>query len=160
MSPSYKGVLLLIGLLPGLVDAEVYRWVDEHGRVQFGDRPPAGQGEQVKVAPPPPGTAPAKPTDVPDRQRMLDMYQRERERKRAAKSEQARQRAERKRACDETAGILRRYLAGGPLYEDRPDGSRYFYSAAEKDREIATLRSDLARHCGGVPVDLRPKRGR
>ena len=35
-----KLLLALIGLLPSLVFAEVYQWVDKNGTVHFGDKPP------------------------------------------------------------------------------------------------------------------------
>jgi glutaredoxin len=33
-------------ILHSVVQADVYKWKDEHGRVQFGDRPPAGSASQ------------------------------------------------------------------------------------------------------------------
>jgi len=146
-------------LLPGLASAEVYRWVDDNGKVHFTDRPPPGRGEAVDIRPSPDADPAPSSLQVPDRQRMLDMYQHEREERQAAKAEEARQRAERERECRRTANALRRYRAGGPLYEDRP-GGRHYFTAAEKDQEMAELRQLLTRHCGGVPADLQPKAGR
>ncbi len=137
----------------------VYRWVDDDGRVHFGDRPPSEGAQPVTVTPRASDAPAPKAATVPDRQRMLEMYQREREQRRAEKAERARQRAEQDRACKKNAGILRSYLSGGPLYEDRP-GGRHYLTAAEKDREMAVLRELLNKHCGGLPPDLQPKRGR
>lgn len=157
----FSETLLVVGalLIGAVADAGVYRWVDENGRVHFGDRPPTDGGEQVRITPAAPSPQAPKPASVPDRQRMLDMYESERQAKRAAKAEQAKRRAEQARACKENEAVLRYYLSGGPLYEDRPTG-RYYLTAAEKDQELDQLRSDLARHCGGLPADLRPKDGR
>ena len=38
--------LLLLGVV-AKADAQIYKWVDEQGNVQFGDRPPAGSGAEV-----------------------------------------------------------------------------------------------------------------
>jgi hypothetical protein len=149
----------LLVLMPALASAEVYRWVDDSGKVHFTDRPPAGQGEQVEIRPAPAAAPASPPAGVPDRQRLLDMYQHEREQRQEEQAEQARQRAERERECRRAANTLRRYQAGGPLYEDRP-GGRYFFTAAEKDQEMAELRALLNKQCGGVPADLQPKGGR
>jgi len=45
-------------LLAGLVEAKVYRWVDESGKVVFSQTPPPGptQAEEIEVNAPPPAT--------------------------------------------------------------------------------------------------------
>lgn len=45
--------------------AQVHRWVDERGAVQYGDRPPSAGAKslRVPVAPPPPPTPAAAPSD-------------------------------------------------------------------------------------------------
>jgi len=43
--------LLVLLLLVGGVTATAYRWVDESGRVHYGDRPPAGKDAQPVAAP-------------------------------------------------------------------------------------------------------------
>ena len=47
---------LLLGMFAGLVYADsVYKWVDENGKVHYGDAPPGSQSrKQIQVAPPPP----------------------------------------------------------------------------------------------------------
>lgn len=158
-----KGVvaLLLLALAQGQALAEVYRWVDESGRVHFTDRPPPGKGERMEISTPrlsspdrpPPGTL------VPDRQRLLDMYDKQRQEKRAARAEQARREAERERECLKVQQALRRYLSGGVIYRNGAQGRDYL-SAAEKDAEVAQMRALLDEHCGGTPQDLRPRSGR
>jgi len=157
-----KSWMLLLCLLPvqQQAAADAYRWVDEHGQMHFTDRPPAAGGKRLELAPQPAAPRAAPPDRVPDRDRLLQMYEREREQREAAKAEQDQARAERRRRCAHTASTLRDYQAGGPLYQRRPDGSRKYFTAADKDREMARLRGLLDRHCGGVPTDLRPRTGR
>lgn len=38
-------IVLLLGILAPLANAEVYRWIDNTGHVQFGDRPPPSAHE-------------------------------------------------------------------------------------------------------------------
>jgi hypothetical protein len=47
---------LLLVMFVGLVYADgVYKWVDEYGKVQYGDAPPGNKSrKQIQVAPPPP----------------------------------------------------------------------------------------------------------
>lgn len=53
--------LLALWALPQAANAEVYKWVDENGKVQFGDQPPTGSKTvKIKAPPaPPPSAAPA-----------------------------------------------------------------------------------------------------
>lgn len=51
---------MIAGLALAPAAADVYRWVDEHGQVHFGDRPPADKdSERVKTRPPPSAPTPA-----------------------------------------------------------------------------------------------------
>jgi hypothetical protein len=148
-------VLAAVLLGQGAAWAEVYRWVDDNGRVHFTDRPPLGEGEVIDVPAAPSTTAP-RPAQVPDRQRLLQMYDKRRAEKRQARTEEASRQAKLQRDCRELAYTLRRYLSGGPLYEDRPEG-RHYFTAAEKDAEMAQIRALLDEHCGGTPAELRPR---
>ncbi|MGV6826209.1 MAG: glutaredoxin domain-containing protein [bacterium] len=48
MRIALKILVCLMILVSSIAAAsEIYRWVDEQGKVQFGDRPPSGAGEQA-----------------------------------------------------------------------------------------------------------------
>jgi len=50
--------LLLAATAPTLIGAEVYRWIDSDGQVNFGEQPPTGvDSDTVKSPPPPPISA-------------------------------------------------------------------------------------------------------
>ena len=53
---------LLAALLSGAstATAEVYKWVDEDGRVHFGDRPQAEDAEAIELKPAAPATTGAR----------------------------------------------------------------------------------------------------
>ena len=53
-------IICLLLLLPLSGLAEMYRWVDEKGQVQFSDKPPTGDTEAYE--PPPVNTTPALPS--------------------------------------------------------------------------------------------------
>jgi hypothetical protein len=155
MHRPFPIILLLLMLVPpGVALGEVYRWVDDSGRVHFSDKPHGDHGEKIELLEPPP-TPQTAPQKLPDRERLLQMYEQERRERQAVKAQRDRDRAHLKQQCQKVENTLRRYLAGGPLYDVQPDGTRRFYTAAEKDQELAKLRGVLKRHCGGVPADLR-----
>lgn len=140
------------------VEAAVYRWLDEQGRVQFGDRPPAHrQVKQIELKTPP--SAPGKvstPTPAQTlqqrrevQQKMLDAYRDEREQRQQQRQERAVEQARRKRACVEARDRLRLYQSSGALYELEADGSRRFLSAEQYEAALARARNVVAQRCRG-----------
>ncbi len=152
---SRKVICLLLSL--GAVwlisaDAAVYRWVDENGRTQFGDRPPAGRkADEVKIrkqAQPGGAGAPANAEQRRElQQRMLDAYRDEREAKQQAREKKAAQAAKRKRACAQAKDQLRSFEAAGSLYKLQPDGSRRYLSDQEYQSVLRKTRERVKQYC-------------
>lgn len=135
--------------------AEIYRWVDEHGEVVYGSRPPPGRGEAVQLRDQ--GGAAARP--VPDvfereerRRRLLETYEYERERKRAEKARDDQRAAERARDCDRLKRRWRRFSYGGPIYYPREGGGRRYIDEAERNSEKARMLPAYRRACGEDPA--------
>lgn len=86
-------VLLLV--LPSLAQAEAYRWVDEHGRVHYGQIPPKG-ADAAPVAPP------APPASAPNQEALnqsLQKAQEEEPKQREAAAKAAEAEAQRQERC-------------------------------------------------------------
>lgn len=139
--------LILIGLPIAPTLAGAYKWVDEEGHVHFGDRPPSSGAEEVKI----PKAAP--PTQAPDaaerrqiQQRMLDIYQEDREKKRQAEAEEKRKHKEMKARCVVARDNLRTYK-NSRLYDLTPEGERRFLSDEERQNTITELEAQIKRHC-------------
>lgn len=134
------------------VDAAVYRWVDAHGRTQFGDRPPPDQSaEEVRIRQQPAASGADAP--MVDQQRrelqekMLDAYREEREQKQQAREKRAAEKARRKRACVEAKDRVRTYESAGGLYKLQPDGSRLYLSDEAYRVALRRAREAMKRHC-------------
>lgn len=58
-----KSVLLVLAVLPLLAQAQVYRWVDDKGKVHYGDRPLGAENSRVRglIDPNAAADAPPKP---------------------------------------------------------------------------------------------------
>lgn len=134
--------------------AAVYRWVDEHGRVQFGDRPPAREEvEQIELKVPPPSSPGSTPAQTPAQrrevqQKMLDAYRDEREQRQQRRERQAAEQARRKRACIEARDRLRLYRSTSALYELDEQGNRRYLSDEGYEAALAQAREEVARLCG------------
>ena len=97
-SPVVKSIVfvLALGSSPAW-GAGIYKWVDENGKIHFGDRPPAATGgsQAVKVKPVPEGSGTRAPSGSERsklQRRLLDVFARERaEKKLAAAEEKKRQ---------------------------------------------------------------------
>ena len=148
---------ILLGLCMGLSQvaaAGVYRWVDEQGRVQFGDRPPAHkEAQQIELKTPPRSSSGSSPSQTPEqrrevRQKMLDAYRDEREQRQQQREQRAAEQARRQRACIEARDRLRLYRSTSALYELDEQGNRRYLSDEGYEAALARARQEVQRLCG------------
>lgn len=141
---------LLSGLLlmaPHL-RAEVYKWVDEEGRVHFSDRPEASASTEIKTR----ERQSAQPLEEEHErrqkmQRMLDVYAEERAEKKEAKQRQLAERKKRKQNCTLAKDRYNSHIRARGIYSLGNDGERRYMSDEERARHIKRLRADIARWC-------------
>lgn len=142
-----RGAVALLALAAAVaVQAQVYRWVDEQGKVHYGERPPGG----AKASPvedriaTPPGTVKPK-ADTAQQERDFQRRQMEREQKEAREqrsAEKSKQACERERSRLATLRSARRVTAG---VDDK--GDRRYLSDAERADSIRTQEDAVARAC-------------
>ena len=138
---------LLIGLLPLIAYAQIYKWVDEKGRVHYGEKPPPGAKSSTvrQDATPPSAPSPAgkRPADVSTqdaefRRRQIERAQAEEAKAQDAKRRQGQCQQARTRLADaEFAG--RHYTYKG--------GERVFLSDAERDAALSRMRQQVSETC-------------
>lgn len=138
---SARLLLLLLTLAPAApaASAQIYKWVDEAGRVHYGEKPPAGaKSNAVK----PPSGAPVKGEDLQAKE--IEFRQRQVERQ-MDEDRQARDAARRKAQCD---NAKQRLVFAEQVTLYRVDkGEKVFLSDAERQAEIASRRAAVAEHC-------------
>ena len=137
-------VILLLGANTAI--GEVYKWVDEDGKVHFGGRPQSKDAEAIDVKP----AAPAN-TDARQRhertQRVLEAFtaeRKERENAQQAAKEEAR---ERKRKCAAARAEQKRRESSAFLFYKDDDGNRRVIEGAEYDAAIKKARDAVAHWC-------------
>lgn len=142
-----RGAVAVLLLLAAVgADAQVYRWVDEQGKVHYGERPPGGTRAspvEDKIATPP-GTAKPK-TDAAQQERDFQRRRIEREQQEAREQkagEKSKQACERERSRLATLRSARRVTAG---VDDK--GDRRYLSDAERADSIRTQEDAVARAC-------------
>lgn len=150
ISPAIAGAVFVTTLLqaPGIQAAEVYRWVDADGRVQFGDRPPAdAQAEQIEVGDQEPISG-----DLDQRrerrERLLDVMEEERAREDRAMAEDAEQESRRRANCAKATETARQLEDARFIYEptDDPYNPRVL-DDAERTRAAERARRDVEEWC-------------
>ncbi len=145
-------LILLLSLGQGAA-ADVYRWVDENGRVHFGDRPPANEAAETTTVetqdtpPSSPGTAPGSSDRGVTRQRLLDQYQKEREAKQEATQKKREEEQRREQLCVQARTELENYQIHPVLYEMAPNGERRYLSDQERAQTIAEARQAVEHWC-------------
>jgi uncharacterized protein DUF4124 len=151
-----RTVLLIFGLLfaAGAM-AQQYKWVDQNGRVQYGDTPPPG----VKGAPMRPPSGPASPPADPQAQaakkgpmtaaeKEADFRKRQLEaEKDRQKQAQASQAAEDKRENCSRAQETQRSLETGRVARTDAKGERYFLDERQIASETANARQRVQQWC-------------
>ena len=147
-------LLLLLLLLVGQgAGAGVYRWVDEDGRVHYGDRPPASEAAEATIvetqtSPPSSSSSVPNPSDRNiTRQRLLDQYQKEREEKKAASQKNREEKQRREIQCAQARARLENYQTHPILYEPLANGKRRYFSDAEHAQAVAAAEQEVARWC-------------
>ena len=143
-------ILVACVILPAY-GAEIYKWVDENGKVHFGDRPPANaEGSQeieVKTAP---VTDHRDPTDAQRRERrrrLLESFENERAEKKQAAAEEKERKKKNARQCTVAKHNLDLIKRAGYIYDLDESGEKVIYSDEEKDKEISDLQKSIKKYC-------------
>ena len=140
MMSGMKNVLFVLLLAAPLASAQVYKWMDEKGRVHYGEKPPAGAKPSEVKPPDAQREAPARSLQSQElefRQRQLIKGQQE---ERAAQEAAVNQ--SRCASARENLSLAER----GRLYK-LVNGERAFYSDAEQQAEVARRREAVQRYC-------------
>ncbi len=140
-------LLLLYIFVP--LQAAVYQWKDENGRVHFSDRPVHESAIEKKIkSSTKSSSSPVLPEDRKQRrQRMLDVYEKERAEKREAKDKERQERNEKKRKCLEARARYDEYSSARSIYDYLDSGERKYLSKGEREQYIAQLKSNVKRYC-------------
>ena len=130
--------------------AQQYKWVDQDGKVRYGDVPPPGV-KATPLKPPPAPSAGAAPTGKKDEKKLTPeqaFQKRQKEQQEAGeKSAKERQESEMKRANCEQAQSYARTLAGGRVARANSAGEQVFMDDAEIAREKQRAQQAIDQWC-------------
>lgn len=156
-TPSFSlfiGLIFFVFTIATNLHAEIYKWIDKDGNVQFGDKPGKDvQAEQVKIK----ESSPVS-TDPESQKRreaeekllkvMVDDREQEEEEKRLAKEKTQKDKETRKRNCAQARDYKRTLDASGPIYDLDEEGNRVYLSEEENKAERQRAEEMVKQWCG------------
>ncbi len=143
-----KRVLLCAVLMvwSGIASAVVYKWVDQQGKVQYGDRPPDGVHAEVVEGL---GTTHAR-TVAPPASRPGSVGAGEPSANDAKKAVQDDVAQTKQKQCVEAQERYKKLIEGRHLYKSGPNGERQYLTSDEIDNERLAAKHDADSICNSA----------
>ncbi len=145
--PVFALVVALIALAQQGLSAGVYRWVDDQGKVHYGDRPPS----EDKAKPIELESAPVPEPDDDERRaktrRLLDAMESERNREKEQAAQAKAEKARRERNCQVARRHVALYQRANKISRVGAEGERTYLSDEERDQALTHARSLVDRWC-------------
>ncbi len=153
-SPVQLFAAIAIFLATATVAAQVFKWIDKDGKVNFSDTPPPaeavkGEAKKLTVLPPTttPAPAPAKVKAAVDPAKDAEKKKTELAEK-AKKDEVAEQNAKQnEERCKEAKRYLSTLDSGTPLRQSNDAGERVFMSDEQRASETARAKTAVTESC-------------
>jgi cell division protein FtsN len=143
-------LLFIVALLTAYTAmAEVYKWVDDQGRVSYGDRPQDESPSQRIEVDDAPTVAPAGDSMSREekRRRLLETMQEERYDKQQRRAEEKAERERDHRRCIQYKDRMRQFERASRLYSLDREGNRVYMSSEERDRSTQDLQASINKYC-------------
>ncbi len=127
----------------------VYKWVDEKGKVHFGDRPPVNSGQQLNIGSSTthPGVKSNAQSQSEARDRLLDAYAAERAEKEQTTKENKAKREKLTKTCARARDQLKVLQNSKYVYDVDKDGKRIIYTDAERKKTTHKLKRKIKERC-------------
>lgn len=142
-------LVLLLAAAPLWAAGGVYKWVDDKGRVHYGERPPSSssaQEMQIKETPSQ-GVGVDDPARTDQQQRLLRAFEEERAQKEEAQQKSKAEQAERARNCGKARDRLARYQRSGVIYDIDQQGNRRILNDAEREATMREAEAAVRHWC-------------
>jgi hypothetical protein len=132
-----------------LLQAGVYKWTDEQGRVHFSDRPVSESSTEVKIKKAPtrgPGSNGSEERQL-QMKRMLDVYQEDRANKKEARTKAKKEREKRKAKCIYAKDRYKSHSRATGIYGFNKEGKRSYLDDEQRKSHMKRLKADVDRWC-------------
>jgi len=130
----------------GHVNAEIYKWVDDQGKIHYGDKP-VSKSKVMDIDISKQGHIKINNSREEKRQKLLETYADDHQRKNKEKEKLKKQKKKQERGCVVSKDRLRHYERASSLYNLDKDGNRISVSSEERERHTAALRDKIKKYC-------------
>ena len=148
--------LLILSCLATSYAGEIYKWVDENGKVHYGQTPPAKQAEKVKLKSTPNTSSVSTPStntnqsSAESQRRYSDYLEQERLERQEKREQEKQEKAEIRAKCRSAQMELNDLQEGGfILYELDENGERVYLSDEQYEQEKQKYQTYLDKNCRG-----------
>lgn len=142
------GVLLISSFIPATQAAGVYKWVDEQGKVHYGDRPGGKNASKIAVPSSPPANDKSLSERNAKRDKLLQTMQEERKSNEEEVYKAKQKEAERAQHCIEAQDKVKRYERARYIYKPTEGGQEIIFSEEEREKATAEAKKAVAEWCG------------
>jgi hypothetical protein len=153
-SAMHKTIILMVSFFfAAAVSAQTYKWVDQDGKVRYGDVPPPGV-KATPLRPPPPGvptaSAPAAKKEgatalTPEQEFRKRQEEAGKEREKQAKADQEAQ--QKRENCARSQDAVRTLETGQRIARTDAQGERYYLEDSQVAQELARARQSAQQWC-------------
>lgn len=128
-----------------IANAEIYKWVDEHGNTHYTQNLPPVESEVIKL--PPKHSAEAALKALDQQEKNVDQLIKERTENKSQKKQQEQDQAKSKALCDQSKARLASYQRPRVRVQDKNNDSKIL-GEDERQAEIEKSRDSIQKHCG------------
>ena len=145
-------MLMLLGASQSAFAGKIYKWVDSEGKIHYGERPPAGNGQQMRVPRNPPrGATPAPSATTGENKDAASKFLESVAAERKEKNEAADKAAKNKEIADKNCSRARKNVAtlkqGGRRYEMDEKGERKYMSEEDIQKRLKESEAMVKEWC-------------
>lgn len=143
-------LLMLLGATSTTYAGKVYKWVDSEGNVHYGERPPTGQGEQMRVprsSPYQPAPTPSSSNKMDATNKLLDSIESERKEKQQAEQKATAEKEAKAKNCSKAKSYAASLRQGGRRFEVDEQGNRNYLDEAEIQKRLNEAEAMVKKWC-------------
>lgn len=130
--------------------ADVYQWTGEQGQVHFSDRPLQSDAERLQLRPAPQlkSLSGDRAQRERKRQRLLHIYQEERQERRLEAQKRKQARLSNQKKCEQARSYQARLERSSAIYEKNEKGERHYLDQRERERLMQRNQAVIEQYCG------------
>jgi len=139
-------IITLLNAYSACACAEIYKWVDENGKINYGDKPIVNANE-MEVDVTDKGNVKISDKREKNRQKLLDAYNEDQVRENKEKEKSKKQKKKRQRDCARAQDYKRTYNRARSLYDLDKNGNRVTLTDKEREKSTAQLKKYIEKNC-------------